>query len=150
MFVELSAQVERCLDAGVQVSHFDSHHHTHTIPWFLPVLRGLRRRFSVSKMRGTINILPVGNMQSSRMLKKALFVFFIRTVVRARTPEGLASFLDFYARLEKRMSFDWSSIELMVHPGTKSPHGLYEEILLQKNWLNKLPFQARLGTYLDL
>jgi len=59
MYVELSAQVERCLEAGVRVSHFDSHHHTHTIPWLLPVLVGLRDRFGVSRMRGTINILPV-------------------------------------------------------------------------------------------
>ncbi len=150
MFVELSAQVERCLEAGVKVSHFDSHHHTHTIPWFLPVLNGLRRRFGVSRMRGTINILPVENMDSGRRIKKALYGFVMRAVIRARTPEGMASFLEFYARLEKGMSFDWRSIELMVHPGATSPQMLYEEALLQKDWLSQLTFPARLGTYLDL
>jgi predicted glycoside hydrolase/deacetylase ChbG (UPF0249 family) len=150
MFVELSAQVERCLEAGVMVSHFDSHHHTHTIPWLVPVLKGLRRRFGVSRMRGTINILPVEHMGSRRMIKKALYGFLMRTVVRARTPEGMASFIDFYARIEKRMSFDWRSIELMVHPGATSPHGLYEEVLLQRDWLSQIPFPARLGTYFDL
>jgi len=150
MFVELSAQVERCLEAGVGVSHFDSHHHSHTIPWLLPVLRRLRRRFGVSRMRGTINILPVESMENRRMIKKVLYGFLMRAVVRARTPEGMASFIDFYARIEKRMSFNWRSIELMVHPGATSPNGLYEEVLLQTNWLSQLPFPARLGTYLDL
>lgn len=150
MFVELSAQVERCLEAGVMVSHFDSHHHTHTIPWLLPVLKGLRRRFGVSRMRGTINILPVESMESGRMIKKALYGFLMRAVIRARTPEGMASFIDFYARIEKRMSFDWRSIELMVHPGATSPQGLYEEVLLREDWLSQIPFPARLGTYLDL
>jgi predicted glycoside hydrolase/deacetylase ChbG (UPF0249 family) len=150
MYVELSAQVERCLEAGVRVSHFDSHHHTHTIPWLLQVLVGLRDRFGVSRMRGTINILPVENMARKRRIKKALFGFLMRTVVRARTPEGMGSFIDFYARIEKRMSFDWRSIELMVHPGATSPQGLYEEVLLQKDWLSQLPFPARLGTYFDL
>lgn len=149
-FVELSAQVERCLDAGVAVSHFDSHHHAHTIPWLIPVLRAVVRRFGVRRMRGTINILPVQSMGGGRMIKKALYGLLMRAAIRARTPEGMGSFIDFYARIEKRLSFNWRSIELMVHPGATSPQGLYEEVLLQKGWLSQLPFPARLGTYLDL
>jgi predicted glycoside hydrolase/deacetylase ChbG (UPF0249 family) len=150
VFVELSAQVERCLDAGVAVSHFDSHHHVHTIPWLIPVLGSVSRRFGVRRMRGTINILSVESMESGRMMKKALYGLLMKAATGARTPEGMGSFIDFYARIEKQLSFDWRSIELMVHPGATSPQGLYEEVLLQRDWLSQLPFPARLGTYLEL
>jgi len=150
MFVELSAQVQRCLDAGVLVSHFDSHHHSHTIPWGLPVLRALVRKFGVRRIRGMINILPVEGLEGGKPLVNSFYGFLMRAVTHARSPEGVTSFIDFYARLEKRLSFPWRSIELMVHPGATSPISLYEQALLQRDWIRQLPFPARLGSYLDL
>jgi predicted glycoside hydrolase/deacetylase ChbG (UPF0249 family) len=45
---EWSAQIDAFLAAGLTPSHFDSHHHTHTIPEFLPVVQRLSRKYGLS------------------------------------------------------------------------------------------------------
>jgi predicted glycoside hydrolase/deacetylase ChbG (UPF0249 family) len=150
IYIELSAQVQRALDAGVRVSHFDSHHHTHTIPWIFPVIKALQRRFNIQRARGTINILPAEKLNSGRFMKKGFYAFFLRAIVATRVPEGLGSFQDFHSRLLLGLPFPWKSIELMVHPGATSPFGLDEEALLRTDWRSKVPFPYRLGTFRDL
>jgi predicted glycoside hydrolase/deacetylase ChbG (UPF0249 family) len=150
VYQELAAQVERCLDAGVRVSHFDSHHHAHTIPWVFPILKALQRRFGIVRTRGTLNIFPDLSIDGQRSMKKSVYGFFLRSVVPTRIPEGLGSFLEFHARLCLGMPFPWKSVELMVHPGATSKRGIVEEELLRGDWRSKLSFPFRMGTYWDL
>src|SRR5262249_14353842 len=56
MYEELCAQVERVLSAGVAISHFDSHHHIHTVPFIFPIVKAVQRRFSIHKIRLSKNI----------------------------------------------------------------------------------------------
>ena len=150
VYAEWCAQVERCLDAGIRVSHFDAHHHMHTLPWLFPVLKALQLRYGISRVRGTINILPAASMEGLRASKKSLYRHLMKAIVATRITEGLGSFLDFQSRTEKGLSCAYKSIELMVHPGATSPGGLKEEALLHRDWRSQLTFPYRLGTYWDL
>lgn len=49
---EWTAQIERFLDSGLIPTHFDSHHHVHTIPEFLPVVQRLSKKYQLSARGG--------------------------------------------------------------------------------------------------
>lgn len=148
---ELTAQVQRCLDAGVPVSHFDSHHHMHTIPGVFPVLKRLQRRFGIRRVRSTVNLLPQGeSMTALRAAKKWCFRWALRNVYRTASPEGLGEFRDFHAALRAGRPPRFPRLELMVHPGTGDP--VYEDELfdLHSDWQRLLPNGARLGNYTEV
>jgi len=98
---EWSAQIERFLETGLTPTHFDSHHHVHTIPEFLPVVQMLAKKYNLSTRR------------------------FAEDAV-----EGVASFSDvflhdFYGEgatydyFEKVVTHvqDGQTVEVMCHPG---------------------------------
>jgi predicted glycoside hydrolase/deacetylase ChbG (UPF0249 family) len=145
---ELTLQVERALRAGVPVSHFDSHHHVHTIPKLFPVLKSLQRRFGVRKVRSTINLLPPGQKLSGlRSLKKGLFRLGLRHYYATKSPEGLGDFCDFYTAFRSGNMPRFQSLELMVHPGTTNPGYIAEVDCLRSDWLGSLPPGFQLGSY---
>jgi predicted glycoside hydrolase/deacetylase ChbG (UPF0249 family) len=57
---ELTQQVARVVDAGITVSHFDSHKHLHLLPGVASVVARLARRFGVVRIRCPISspLLP--------------------------------------------------------------------------------------------
>ena len=48
---EWEAQIARAFEAGLRVTHLDSHQHLHLLPTFLPVVIRLARRFGVAFVR---------------------------------------------------------------------------------------------------
>lgn len=48
---EIKQQIEKLLSAGIQIDHFDSHHHTHLFPNVLPVVVELCKEYNVNKIR---------------------------------------------------------------------------------------------------
>jgi len=148
---ELSAQVQRVLDAGIPVSHFDSHQHIHTIPRMFPVLKTLQRRFGVRKVRCTITLLPASErMTRLRSLRKRLFRFALRHIYTTKSPDGLGDFLDFYALLGTAQIPQFRCLELMVHPGTTNPRYEEEVDFLRSDWVRRLPKEVRRGSYHSL
>lgn len=146
--VELTAQVQRVLDAGVHVSHFDSHQHIHTIPRLFPVIKKLQRKFGIRKVRSTINLLPAGKqMDPVRFLKKGLFNFALRHVYSTSCPQGLGDFRDFYHALGSGDFPRFNTLELMVHPGTTNSNYNEEVDLLESDWPKSLPPHSRLVSY---
>ena len=55
---ELRAQVRRCRDAGLPVTHLDSHHQVHTHPGIAPVVAGVARDLGVAAVRLAENCRP--------------------------------------------------------------------------------------------
>ncbi len=48
---EFSAQIERCLDSGIELSHFNGHGHVHVYPYISDVVVQLARRYGVRACR---------------------------------------------------------------------------------------------------
>ena len=48
---ELCAQTQRCLDAGLQLDHYDSHHHIHVLPMISRVCQTCSIDFGITKTR---------------------------------------------------------------------------------------------------
>lgn len=145
---ELTAQVQRALEAGVPVSHFDSHQYVHTIPRLFPVLKRLERRFGIWKVRSTLNLLPAGErMTALRSFKKWCFGVALRHYYATASPDGLGHFRDFHAALRAGRFPRFRSLELMVHPGTSNPRYNEEVALLRSGWQGFLPPDVKLGSY---
>lgn len=148
IFKELCLQVEKILSLGIKVSHFDSHHHVHTIPALFPVVKRLQRHFGVRKVRTITNIRPLSSKAAlSVMLKKRIWDLALRHYYRTTTTSGFTFFATFYD-LAKTTSLNHDSIELMVHPG--HIHFEEETQLLYTDWQKTLPFSTELISYHDL
>ncbi len=145
---ELTLQVQRAFDAGVPVSHFDSHHHVHNIPELFPVLKSLQRKFGIRKVRSTINLLPEGHKTSLfRSLKKMAFDFSLRHFYATRCPDGLGDFRDFYKLLAAGQVPRFRVLELMVHPGATTSKYVDEVAALRSGWHDLLPPNVKIGSY---
>jgi predicted glycoside hydrolase/deacetylase ChbG (UPF0249 family) len=147
MFKELCLQVERILSLGVEVSHFDSHHHIHTIPGLFPVLKRVQKHFRIRKVRNTLNLYHPGSVGALHLLKKAIWSFALRQYYRTVTTSGFASFAVFFDTAKTNV-LSHDSIELMVHPG--HPEFEQETRLLYSDWQEEILFATELINYRDL
>lgn len=147
IYREWSAQVERLVALGIQPSHIDGHHHVHTIPWMLPILRAVRKRFRINKARISMNLYG-SSARASRMLlaQKSLF----NTTLRAAGFKTTHIFTDFgiYLRVCAEQPPDASTVELMTHPG--SSFSDEETQLLAGDWTKRLSYSPVLISYNDL
>jgi predicted glycoside hydrolase/deacetylase ChbG (UPF0249 family) len=147
-FRELTMQVTRAIDAGVQVSHFDSHQHVHTIPQLFPIFKCLQRTFGIKKVRSSISLLSPGDrMSAARSLKKWVFANALRHFPATQSPEGLGDFKAFYMALKSGRCPSYPRLELMVHPGTPVERYREEIAMLRSDWRAFLPEVVRLGSY---
>src|SRR5260370_29442263 len=112
---ELCAQVDHLLASGVSISHIDSHHHVHTVPFIFPVIKAVQRRYHIRKIRISKNIHTDQTPCPPTLRAKKLFYnWALRT--DSDTTEGftdLSSFCD----VAHRRSVRQRTIEIMVHPG---------------------------------
>lgn len=147
--IEWSAQIARIRDAGVRVSHLDSHQHLHQHPALFPVLRELRARFSILRVRGMGALrLPVaGRSLLARVGALAQATRADRFIRRLRgdgavTTDGLASVSAFLAHAATLPS-GWRTVEVMAHPGNPcSPTYADEVARLAAGALGALPLRV--------
>ena len=145
-FKELSLQVERICALGVRISHFDSHHHVHTMPGLFPVLKQLQKQFGIRKVRTTWNMFS-SPAPSALVLKKRVWNFALSHYYKTTTTCGFTSFATFYDLARFRV-LNQDSVELMVHPG----HQEFEKEtqLLNTDWEKEILFPIQLINYSDL
>jgi chitin disaccharide deacetylase len=98
---EWTAQIDRFLDFGLTATHFDSHHHVHSIPEFLPVIQRLSRKYNLPVRR--ISEQPVEGVPS-----------FTDRFFHDFYGDGVTD--DYFVELSKR-DIDNQTIEVMCHPG---------------------------------
>ena len=80
---ELEAQVARVRDAGLAVSHLNSHQHVHFHPSLLPVTLRLARRFGIRALRAADHVRPLFGMRT------AALALLVRRAARRARKEGL-------------------------------------------------------------
>ena len=131
--LELDAQIAKIREAGLTVSHLDSHQHVHMLPGILSVAQELGRRHGVAAMRLPREAISPYMLASpgglSRVAQQLVLNHFCR---RARKDFGPATdhFAGFYfggkldtqALLKVISAFPaGGTCELMCHPGEADP-----------------------------
>jgi predicted glycoside hydrolase/deacetylase ChbG (UPF0249 family) len=130
---ELAAQIERALDAGLSVSHLDSHQHLHALPGIAALVQELARRYRVRFVRAPAEPLagymPREGAARARLAQLLVLrlVWRLSSVSRAMRQRPPAPvFLGFFygGRLDRdRLRHLLSRLrpgrvyELMCHPG---------------------------------
>jgi len=147
IFREWCAQIEVLKRLGVEPSHFDGHHHVHTIPQLLPVLAKLKKRYGINKIRISRNMYDeVEYPGKSLLIKKWAFNSALRAVGFETTQifTDMVTFIKLSAARPPRLT----SAELMTHPGS-SPRS-EEADLLENEWPRKLAYDVSLVSYKSL
>lgn len=96
---EWTAQIERFLQSGLIPTHFDSHHHVHTIPEFLKVVQALSRKYHL-RARGASELNDVPSF----------------TDIFLHDFYGSGATYDYFEKLPNRVE-DGQTVEVMCHPG---------------------------------
>lgn len=142
-------QIDFLQKAGVQVSHFDSHQHVHTIPFVFPVLKYLQAKYGIRRVRSTRNVYKAGGGGPSTVMlwAKRVYRFSLRHFYATRTTHAFMDFSTFYERVVVGRQA-WPSAEVMVHPG--SSVDCEENCLVHSDWVGRLGGTVRLISYSDL
>ena len=145
---ELCAQIELLGTTGIHISHLDSHHHIHTRPELLPVMKALQRRYRIRKVRISKNIYTLRQPVSPALArKKTAYNWALRNFYATRTTDGFTELLSYREQLA-RGAHHFRSVELMVHPG--APYATQETAVLEADWLNSSGLGAGLISYHEL
>jgi predicted glycoside hydrolase/deacetylase ChbG (UPF0249 family) len=98
---EWTAQIEKFLESGLKPTHFDSHHHVHTVPEFLPVVQKLAQKYNLSARRISENALQG-------------VAPFTDVFLHDFYGEGVTD--DYFEKILTRVQ-NGQSVEVMCHPG---------------------------------
>ena len=146
MYEELCAQVNRVVNAGMSISHFDSHHHIHTVPFVFPVVKAVQRRYGIYKIRISKNIYSEQVPCSPALrVKKSLYNWALQA--GSETTEGFTD-LSSFCEAARNRGIRQRTIELMVHPGARAAE--QETALLSSAWEETMPFAVRHLNYNQL
>jgi len=137
IYAEFCAQVEQLLSAGISISHIDSHHHVHTVPFMLPMIKAVQRRYAIRKIRISKNIYA-DDCPAVLRTKKRLYNWALH--MDSETTEGFTDLTSFWEAARTR-TIRQRAIELMVHPGASASET--ETALLASPWEEDLPFPVR-------
>lgn len=153
---EWCAQVCMVREQGVKVSHFDSHHHVHTLPMLFPVLKCVQARCGVQIVRNTAN-MPVPRTSGLRVLPKRLAKTIWCGALKLARPHTVCTDLfgsvtDFVAA-SSACGPGWAAsrtVEVMCHPGHPGDEYQQEMRVLKSGMLSVTGVNGIPITYWDL
>jgi predicted glycoside hydrolase/deacetylase ChbG (UPF0249 family) len=130
-YEELNHQVQHLYEKGLRPSHFDSHHHIHTIPWLLPVVWQLQKKYKIFRLRNTLNVYPAGEIDASklRLLAAKKIWQSASFLLGSKMPHRFSSLHVFMANPLRPAFTTASSLELMCHPGQAGFEAETQELL---------------------
>ena len=152
VLTEFCDQIDLCrATSGVVISHIDSHHHVHTIPWIFPIIKQVQKKFNIRKIRISQNLYQATETISpSLRFKKSVYNFLLKHYIKTATTNYMGSFMAFHDSAMLNI-IRQGTVEVMIHPGQSTYEGSTEEIeLLRTGWENRLPFAIQLINYHDL
>lgn len=98
LYIEFCSQIDKVKNAGVEITHLDSHHHVHTIPYFKEVIKCILDKYNL-KIRGGFDYKFEG-----KNVIPCIGSFYDKNVN-----------IDFFSKnIEKIKSYD--ICDLMTHP----------------------------------
>ena len=148
IYQEWCTQVERIMDAGVKISHIDSHHHSHTEPSLFFALKAIQRRFNIRRVRITRNIFDCGEkLPRGLPARKRLWNFMLRNYFPTATTDHFTSLATFWDNVQAGRMFN-GAVEVMVHPG--HPKYADESKLAETDWISDAGLRCSLVTYREL
>lgn len=151
VYAEFAAQIRRAMQCGIRVTHIDSHHHIHTRPDFLPLVKALQCKFSIRNVRARLNLYPLHEPPRPGVrLAIPLYNAALRWPPGARSTDCMCRLSVFVEHLASGWRPRLRSVELMVHPGASEPSYVSEMNLLESDWQRMLPRPYRLGSFADL
>ena len=106
IYRELTAQVEKIQNAGIQITHADSHHHIHTAIFIAPIAARVCKEHEITKMRLHRNI---GGISGLKLIAKNKYNNWLRKQ-GFKTTEYFGSLRDI-----KNAELP-DNCEIMVHP----------------------------------
>lgn len=145
---EWCRQIEFIGNAGIHISHLDSHQHVHTIPFLFPVLKYVQVKYGIRKVRSTRNVYRAEETPSRiTIYAKRAFQHALTGCYRTKVTDAFMDFLTFYEQAVVSKQ-EWPSVEVMAHPGSSFDDE--ETRLLNTDWLGHLWGKIRLISYLEL
>ncbi len=144
---EWTAQVQRVREAGVNVSHIDSHHHVHTLWALLRVVKELQKRLDITRVRATKTLFlqPMTPRLHVLRMRRLAWRKTIQTGYPTRLTDTFAEYETIHKlHVSKPMFFN--IVEAMVHP----THPTYaDETVLLSSAAHEIPDLERVS-YWDL
>ncbi len=128
---EWSAQIEKCLNSNLKISHLDSHHHVHTLPSLFAILKKIQKKYNIKKVRNTYNLSR--DFPIIKSIKKKIWSFALKNYYKTKTTDYFMSYAQFinFDKLPRSGLF-----ELMCHPAGKSSDE--ENKLILKHTIKKI------------
>jgi len=126
---ELRAQIERVRQAGLTVTHLDSHRHAHVLPGIFPVVRRVAIETGIRVLRIAREPLRLNALDVGATARKLVLELALRATRALPLDEALVTTnhfrgvslqggTQFGARLRRTLdTLEPGSTELMVHPG---------------------------------
>src|SRR5262245_31637644 len=146
---EWSSQIESLLAQGIKISHFDSHHHVHTLPALFPVLKYLQKRFGIKKVRISKNIyMSCERVSRYKIIMKSVYNNLLRNLYTTTTTSGFTDLVTFNDNAQQGI-IQHDTVELMVHPG-QITEDIAEHELLSSPWKESIPYEVELINYNQL
>jgi predicted glycoside hydrolase/deacetylase ChbG (UPF0249 family) len=148
-YEELNQQLLSLHEQGLRPSHLDSHHHIHTIPWLLPVIWQLQKKYKIFRMRNTLNVYQVapGDAPRLRLLAAKKIWQAVSVLLGSKMTQRFSSLHVFMADPLRPEFTTASSIELMCHPGQVGFEAETQQLLSKGQAI--LPPGFRLANYCD-
>lgn len=115
---ECVAQINKVRDAGIDISHVDSHHLMLTSLSMVGMTPDVLKRSGVKKMRRARNYVEKKSI--SFYIRQAWFKYMKVRVKGLNSTDWFEMFSNFYCLSQKGFYMD-GSIELMTHPGGNYP-----------------------------
>jgi len=134
---EWSAQVEKALNAGIRISHLDSHQFIHLFPGLLSVCLKIVKKYDIPFVRGSIGDLASLETGFTRLIQWAGLTLWTRSFVFRSLPSHVRvlpsiGFLAAGGRLNSdvllktlgslRSKKSARAVEVILHPGTGDAH----------------------------
>lgn len=144
---EWISQVAKVKNAGIAVSHIDSHHHVHTVPGLFGTLKRLQREFGISRVRlaearrGSRSLAAIPFRLGKAIWNRAL------RMDGTKTTDDICSLAGFETSTKKKYARS-RTMEIIVHPGSAAREE--ENRLLDSEWWTQIMRDNEMISYNDL